>query len=140
MNYNVMIWGIIAGSLIIMELITPALICIWFAISAFLIMFISIFIKDISIQLFLFFALSFGMLFISKKILSKYLKSKINFDSSAKGQIVIITKYVAEGEYEVKYKGVIWTAYSKDKFNINEVAYINEFKGNKIIIQREEIK
>lgn len=92
MNNPVMYWGIIAGILLIFEVLSPALISIWFSISAFVVMFLTFIIPNIKIQILIFFILSLTLLFSTKKILKHVLKSETNFDSSKIGEKVRVIK------------------------------------------------
>jgi len=58
-----------------------------------------------------------------------------------KGTDVKIEKVVdtkqAEKEYEVKFKGSIWTGVSEEILSNGEIVKIKGFKGNKIILERK---
>ena len=40
-------------------------------------------------------------------------------------------------EYEVRFKGSIWTGISEDFFKVGDVVIIKDFKGNKIVLERK---
>ena len=58
-----------------------------------------------------------------------------------KGADVKVEKIVdarrIEKEYEVKFKGSIWTGISEEIFSVGEIVKIKEFRGNKIILERK---
>lgn len=131
-------WEIFAGILLIIELIIPALISIWFAIAAFIVMFIAIFINSLNIQISSFLIISIILLFSTKKIVRKIIKpSKDAYTSEMIGETVIVSKILSHNQYEVKFKGVIWYAISNKALNIGEEVKIIGYKGNKIIVEKE---
>ena len=113
-------WAILSGIMAILEIIIPGLVTIWFALSALIVMFLSNFIGDSLIQFLIFAVLSIIFLIFTRPVLRKYieLQRKTNFDSSMKGMDVKVERVVdarkAEKEYEVKFKGSIWTGVSEE--------------------------
>lgn len=136
-------WAILSGAAAILEIIIPGLVTIWFALSALIVMFLANFIEDSLIQFLIFAVLSVIFLIFTRPVLRKYieLQRKTNFDASMKGIDVKIEKVVdtkqAEKEYEVKFKGSIWTGVSEEILSNGEIVKIKGFKGNKIILERK---
>ena len=120
-------WAILSGIMAILEIIIPGLVTIWFALSALIVMFLSII-----------------FLIFTRPVLRKYieLQRKTNFDSSMKGMDVKVERVVdarkAEKEYEVKFKGSIWTGVSEEMLSSGEVVKIKGFRGNKIILEKNK--
>ena len=137
-------WAILSGIMAILEIIIPGLVTIWFALSALIVMFLSNFIGDSLIQFLIFAVLSIIFLIFTRPVLRKYieLQRKTNFDSSMKGMDVKVERVVdarkAEKEYEVKFKGSIWTGVSKEMLSSGEVVKIKGFRGNKIILEKNK--
>ena len=136
-------WAILSGAAAILEIIIPGLVTIWFALSALIVMFLANFIEDSLIQFLIFAVLSVIFLIFTRPVLRKYieLQRKTNFDASMKGIDVKIEKVVdtkqTEKEYEVKFKGSIWTGVSEEILSNGEIVKIKGFKGNKIILERK---
>lgn len=136
-------WAILSGAAAILEIIIPGLVTIWFALSALIVMFLANFIEDSLIQFLIFAVLSVIFLIFTRPVLRKYieLQRKTNFDASMKGTDVKIEKVVdtkqTEKEYEVKFKGSIWTGVSEEILSNGEIVKIKGFKGNKIILERK---
>ena len=131
-------WGLLAGALLIIELIIPALVSIWFAIAAFITMFLALVINSFTTQVVIFILISLVLLVFTKKIVTNFLKpdmDKINKEMLEDNGLV--TKIISSNKYEVKFKGVIWTAMSNDELNIGDVVKIVGYKGNKVIIKRK---
>ena len=137
-------WAILSGIMAILEIIIPGLVTIWFALSALIVMFLSNFIGDSLIQFLIFAVLSKIFLIFTRPVLRKYieLQRKTNFDSSMKGMDVKVERVVdarkAEKEYEVKFKGSIWTGVSEEMLSSGEVVKIKGFRGNKIILEKNK--
>ena len=133
-------WAVLSGILAILEIIIPGLVTIWFAISALIVMLISNFIGDSLMQFLIFAVLSIIFLIFTRPVLRRYieLQRKTNFDASMKGTNVKIEKVVdtrkIEKEYEVKFKGSIWTGISEEILSSGEIVKIKGFRGNKIIL------
>ena len=137
-------WAILSGIMAILEIIIPGLVTIWFALSALIVMFLSNFIRDSLIQFLIFAVLSIIFLIFTRPVLRKYieLQRKTDFDSSMKGMDVKVERVVdarkAEKEYEVKFKGSIWTGVSEEMLSSGEVVKIKGFRGNKIILEKNK--
>lgn len=137
-------WAILSGIMAILEIIIPGLVTIWFALSALIVMFLSNFIGDSLIQFLIFAVLSIIFLIFTRPVLRKYieLQRKTDFDSSMKGMDVKVERVVdarkAEKEYEVKFKGSIWTGVSEEMLSSGEVVKIKGFRGNKIILEKNK--
>ena len=137
-------WAILSGIMAILEIIIPGLVTIWFALSALIVMFLSNFIGDSLTQFLIFAVLSMIFLIFTRPVLRKYieLQRKTNFDSSMKGMDVKVERVVdakkAEKEYEVKFKGSIWTGVSEEMLSSGEVVKIKGFRGNKIILEKNK--
>lgn len=137
-------WAILSGIMAILEIIIPGLVTIWFALSALIVMFLSNFIRDSLTQFLIFAVLSIIFLIFTRPVLRKYieLQRKTNFDSSMKGMDVKVERVVdarkAEKEYEVKFKGSIWTGVSEEMLSSGEVVKIKGFRGNKIILEKNK--
>ena len=126
-------WAILSGTFAVLEIIIPGLVTIWFALSALIVMFFSNFSNDSTIEFFVF----------ARPVLRRYIdmQKKNGFNSSMKGADVKVEKIVdarrIEKEYEVKFKGSIWTGISEEIFSAGEIVKIKEFRGNKIILERK---
>jgi len=99
--------------------------------------------NDSTIEFFVFAVLSLIFLIFTRPVLRRYIdmQKKNGFNSSMKGADVKVEKIVdarrIEKEYEVKFKGSIWTGISEEIFSAGEIVKIKEFRGNKIILERK---
>ena len=125
----------------ILEIVIPGLVTIWLALAALILTAISFFIKNPNIEFVIFTVLSIVFVIFTRPVLKKYLEDKkTNFSSKMVGQELKIEKVVdlesQKKEYEVKFKGVIWKGVSSEIFREGEIVKIEDFEGNKIILEK----
>jgi len=125
----------------ILEIVIPGLVTIWLALAALMLTAISFFIKNPNIEFVIFTVLSIVFVIFTRPVLKKYLEDKkTNFSSKMVGQELKIEKVVdlesPKKEYEVKFKGVIWKGVSSEIFREGEIVKIEDFEGNKIILEK----
>ena len=117
------IWVALVVIFAVIEAFTFGLTTIWFAISAFVMVFLSFFKIPLMIQVFIFLLISGVLLFFTRPIAIKKLKTgrvKTNVDSLV-GMHALVTKKISEFDRgEVKLNGQFWTAHSEDGSEINE--------------------
>jgi membrane protein implicated in regulation of membrane protease activity len=117
------IWVALVIIFSIIEAITLGLATIWFAISAFVMVFLSFLKIPLEVQIFIFLLISGVLLFFTRPIAVKKLKTgkvKTNVDSLV-GMHALVTKKISEFERgEVKLNGQFWTARSEDSSEIDE--------------------
>ena len=125
----------------ILEIVIPGLVTIWLALAALILTAISFFLKNPNIEFVIFTVLSIVFVIFTRPVLKKYLENKkTNFSSKMVGQELKIEKVVdlesPKKEYEVKFKGVIWKGVSSEIFREGEIVKIEDFEGNKIILEK----
>jgi nodulation efficiency protein D len=125
----------------ILEIVIPGLVTIWLALAALILTAISFFIKNPNIEFVIFTVLSIVFVIFTRPVLKKYLEDKkTNFSSKMVGQELKIEKVVdlesPKKVYEVKFKGVIWKGVSSEIFREGEIVKIEDFEGNKIILEK----
>jgi membrane protein implicated in regulation of membrane protease activity len=117
------IWVALVIIFAIIEAFTFGLTTIWFAISAFVMVFLSFIIKPLPVQIIIFLLIAGVLLFFTRPIAIKKLKTgkvKTNVDSLV-GMHALVTKKISEFDRgEVKLNGQFWTSRSEDGSTINE--------------------
>jgi membrane protein implicated in regulation of membrane protease activity len=117
------IWVALVVIFSLIEAFTLGLTTIWFAISAFVMVFLSLFKISLDIQIFIFLIISAVLLFFTRPIAIKKLKTgrvKTNVDSLV-GMHALVTRKISEFDRgEVKLNGQFWTSRSEDGSTINE--------------------
>lgn len=129
-----LMWSIFFVIFVAIEISSVHLISLWFATSSLVLVFLSESIKDVYVQVFIFSVLSFVQIVFLRKFVQKFIKPK----EKVKADKVLLVSLEDEKEgiyyYNVKYKGSIWSAFSKDKIEEGKIVEIKEFEGNKIKI------
>lgn len=103
--------------------------------------FVAIICENINIEVAVFTILSIFFILFTRPYAKKFLsKNKEDFDATMIGTKLKINKVIdnknEEKIYEVRFKGSIWTAMSNEIFSENDIAIIQEFRGNKIILKK----
>ena len=134
-------WTMATAIFSILEIVIPGLVTIWLALAALILTAISFFIKNPNIEFVIFTVLSIVFVIFTRPVLKKYLEGKkTNFSSKMVGQELKIEKVVdlesPKKEYEVRFKGVIWKGVSSEIFREGEIVKIEDFEGNKIILEK----
>ena len=136
-------WAILSGTAAILEIIIPGLVTIWLALAALVVTVFAGLINNAYIEFFIFAVLSLIFILFTRPVLQNYLKKKIkhDFNSNMTGSEIKIEKVVnsdkAKKEYEVKFKGSIWTGISEEFFKVGDMVRIKSFEGNKIVLERK---
>ena len=134
-------WTMATAIFSILEIVIPGLVTIWLALAALILTAVTFFIKNPNIEFVIFTVLSIVFVIFTRPVLKKYLEDKkTNFSSKMVGQELKIEKVVdlesPKKEYEVKFKGVIWKGVSSEIFREGEIVKIEDFEGNKIILEK----
>jgi len=117
------IWVALVIIFAVIEAFTFGLTTIWFAISAFVMVFLSFLKIPLPVQIIIFLLISGVLLFFTRPIAVKKFKTgrvKTNVDSLV-GMHALVTRKISEFDRgEVKLNGQFWTARSEDGSTINE--------------------
>jgi membrane protein implicated in regulation of membrane protease activity len=111
------VWAVLVIIFALIEAFTLGLYTIWFAISALVMVFISLLKMPLPYQVLLFLAISSLLLFITRPVVVKRLKIgkvKTNVEELA-GMNALVTREITEfNTGEVKLNGQFWTALAED--------------------------
>lgn len=140
-NWQFILWGVVTVLALGLEAATAELVSCWFAPSALVCMILSPFVKNIWIELIIFFALSILLLAVGRSFVKKRLanrKSNLNADRLI-GETGVVKEAIdnlAETG-AVKIEGLVWTARSTDGSKIPEgsIVIIREIQGVKLICE-----
>lgn len=136
-------WATATAIFAVLEVVIPTLVTIWLALASLIVIGISFVIKNPFIEFLLFSILSLIFVLFTRPFFQKYLsKDKNSFDSQMIGTEIKIEKIVdlkgKNKEYEVRFKGAIWTGISDEEFQKDEIVVIKNFIGNKIVLEKKE--
>ena len=133
-------WLAVAVIAIVVEVIVPGLVAIWFVPSALIAMLLSFMSVPVALQIVVFLLASVGFVFISRKyICVKGKKTKTNVDAVI-GKRCIVTEKIdnIHGTGKVKLNGMDWTARSCDEalYEVDEIVFVDRVEGVKLIVKK----
>lgn len=134
----VYMWLIIVIILGIIEMLTTNLVSIWFVISGFVAMIISLFYDNLYIEFGTFALLGILLMPLSKKIYKKMKKDKVktNIDRIV-GMKGIVTENITKDHIgEVKVDGKRWSAYSDTDISKDETVKVLSINSTKIKVEK----
>lgn len=135
------VWLVIMIALVVVEVVTLGLVCIWFAIGALFAAVVAVFGGPWWLQLIVFVLVSAVTLVFTKPIAKKYFTDKIQKTNSEDiiGKKVMVTEDVNNSRATgvVVVSGLEWTARSKEDgitFEKGEFALVHAIEGVKLIL------
>jgi hypothetical protein len=137
-----MFWAIATAIFAILEIVIPGLVTIWLALAALIVTLLAGFINNSKVEFLIFSVFSLIFVIFTRPVLRRYIqKTDKNFSSQMKGYEIKIEKVVntdkLKKEYEVKFKGSIWTGISEEFFKAGDIVKIKNFEGNKIVLEKK---
>ena len=137
-----MFWAIATAVFALLEIVIPGLVTIWLALAALIVTLLAGFINNSKVEFLIFSVFSLIFVIFTRPVLRRYIqKTDKNFSSQMKGYEIKIEKVVntdkSKKEYEVKFKGSIWTATSEEFFKAGDIVRIKNFEGNKIVLEKK---
>lgn len=133
-----MFWAIVTVTMAILEIIIPGLVTIWFACAGLVLVLISEMVKNSTVEFFIFSVISLLLVVFTRPVLKKWLEKGKAKAYEGEESETVIENITEDGRYEVRFKGVLWTAISPYIFVKGEKVLIEGFEGNKIILRKKE--
>lgn len=134
---GIMFWAIVTVTMAILEIIIPGLVTIWFACAGLVLVLISEMVKNSTTEFFIFAVTSLLLVIFTRPALKRWIEVRKKA-YEGEGSETVIENITENGKYEVKFKGVLWTAVSPYIFVKGEKVIIDGFEGNKIILKKKE--
>lgn len=141
--YYALAWIVIMIALVVVEVITLGLVCIWFAGGALCAALVAVFGGKWWLQLIVFIAVSAILLIFTKPVAKKYLFNKLQKTNSEDlvGKKVMVTEAVdnVRATGTAVASGLEWTARAKDDditFEKGEIALVCAIQGVKLILEK----
>ena len=132
-----MFWAIVTVTMAILEIIIPGLVTIWFACAGLVLVLISEMIKNSTVEFFIFAVTALLLVIFTRPALKRWIEVKKKA-YEGEGSETVIENITEDGKYEVRFKGILWTAISPYIFVKGEKVIIDGFDGNKIILRKKE--
>lgn len=145
MDYLDIFWLVLMILMLVFELATVGLTTIWVAGGALAALIVSLFNGPLWLQIVIFLAVTFLLLWFTRPLAVKYLNSKkmaTNYEAT-KGKEVVVLERVDNiaGTGKVRLDGMEWTARSIENditFEENETAFVKDVSGVKLMIVKEK--
>lgn len=134
---GVMFWAIVTVTMAILEIIIPGLVTIWFACAGLVLVLISEMVKNSTAEFFIFAVTALLLVIFTRPALKRWIEVRKKA-YEGEGSETVIENIMEDGKYEVRFKGVLWTAISPYIFVKGEKVIIDGFEGNKIILRKKE--
>lgn len=134
---GIMFWAIVTVTMAILEIIIPGLVTIWFACAGLLLVLISEMVKNSTAEFFIFAVTALLLVIFTRPALKRWIEVRKKA-YEGEGSETVIENITEDGKYEVRFKGVLWTAISPYIFVKGEKVIIDGFEGNKIILKKKE--
>lgn len=134
---GIMFWAIVTVTMAILEIIIPGLVTIWFACAGLVLVLISEMVKNSTTEFFIFSVTALLLVIFTRPALKRWIEVRKKA-YEGEGSETVIENIKEDGKYEVKFKGVLWTAISPYIFFKGEKVIIDGFEGNKIILRKKE--
>lgn len=134
---GIMFWAIVTVTMAILEIIIPGLVTIWFACAGLVLVLISELVKNSTAEFFIFAVTALLLVIFTRPALKRWIEVRKKA-YEGEGSETVIENIREDGKYEVRFKGVLWTAISPYIFVKGEKVIIDGFEGNKIILKKKE--
>ena len=142
MYIETIIWAAVLILCVVIEAATVQLVTSWFAVGAFVSLILTFFIpKAHLVQFFVFVGVSLIALIVTRPILKKHIKPKIQSTNTNRilGQEAIVTEEINNltGTGRAKIDGKDWTARAMDNVNfpVGSVVTVDHIEGVKIFVK-----
>ncbi len=134
---GILFWTIVTVAMAVLEIIIPGLVTIWFACAGLVLVLISEMVKNSTVEFFIFAVTALFLVIFTRPVLKRWIEVRKKA-YEGEGSETVIENIKEDGKYEVKFKGVLWTAISPYIFVKGEKVIIDGFEGNKIILKKKE--
>ena len=142
------IWLIIAVVMLLVELLGPNLISIWFCVAALIMAPISLLNLPIWLQCVIFMILSIAFMFVLRKLYVTKIKPKNKLKDNLEDKIInetaVVTKTIdnSKNEGQVIVSGMYWQAISSDGsiINVGDNVSIDKIENMKLFVTKNQIE
>lgn len=134
---GILFWALVTVAMAVLEIIIPGLVTIWFACAGLVLVLISEMVKNSVVEFFIFAVTALLLVIFTRPALKRWIEVKKKA-YEGEGSETVIENITEDGKYEVRFKGILWTAISPYIFVKGEKVIIDGFEGNKIILRKKE--
>lgn len=137
-----MFWFVVTIIFIIIELVSTALISIWFGLASLIVLIISYFINNILIEIIIFCILSIISLVLTRPIYNKYFKKKIiktNVYEVIGEEFTLSSNITKDSFGKIKINDQIWNAISTTvDISAGEKVIVENVIGTKLVVRKSD--
>jgi len=137
----VWIWLGIIIALTLIEILTVNLVTVWYIVSAFISLIVSLFVDNYLIQFSIFVIVGTILLFTTRDFLLKFIvknKEKTNLDRVIGMNGIVTEEITKKNPGEVKVDGKRWTAIADKKIKASSTVKVLEIDGVKLKVEEVE--
>lgn len=138
MNNLWVVWLTVAVVFVILELLTTALVSIWFVPGAVVTALLSMLVKNLTVQVLVFLAISGIVIFLSKKVFRRTRAEQLtNPNELLIGKTAIVKEGTAATEAKVLVGDVYWRAVSAQPLTEGELVTVIAVNGNTLTVEKQ---
>ena len=135
-------WLVVAVFFLVVELLTTALVSIWFVPAAIIVCFLTFVVDSLALQIAIFVVLSAIFMVIARKVYKKYIKKPVddvNQNEKLMGKVAIVTEDTTPISGRIRVGDVYWRAVSENGETIpkDEVVVIKRVEGTTLVINKK---
>ncbi len=132
------VWLALAVVFVIVELLTTALVSIWFVPGAIVTAFLSMLVKNITVQIVVFLLISGVVIFLSKKVFRRTRADQLtNPNELLVGKTAIVKEGTTLAEAKVLVGDVYWRAVSDAPLSVGELVTVIAVNGNTLTVEKQ---
>ena len=132
------VWLALAVLFVIVELLTTALVSIWFVPGAVVTALLSMLVKNLTVQILVFLAISGAVIFLSKKVFRRTRADQLtNPNELLIGKTAVVKEGTALAEAKVLVGDVYWRAVSDAPLTEGELVTVIAVNGNTLTVEKQ---
>ncbi|MBE6763880.1 MAG: NfeD family protein [Ruminococcaceae bacterium] len=139
MSHMWAVWLAVAVAFLIIELLTTALVSIWFVPGALFTAFFSMLVKNLTVQVLFFLVLAGVAIFLSKKVFRRTKPEQLtNANELLIGKTAIVRQADAGVGARVQIGDVYWRAVSDAPLTVGETVRVTAVNGNTVTVEKQQ--
>lgn len=137
-NHMWCVWLVVAVALVILELLTTALVSIWFVPGAIASALVSMFLKNITVQVIVFLVVSGAVIVFSKKVFKHTRTDQlVSPNDQLIGKIGVVKDTSSPTEYKVLVGDVYWRAVAYTSLCEGDMVKVMAVNGTTLTVEKQ---
>ncbi len=139
-NHMWSVWLFVAVALVVLEMLTTALVSIWFVPGAVTAALVSMFAKNVAVQVIVFLLISGAVIFFSKKVFKRTRTDQlVNPNEQLVGKIGIVKDTSSPTEYKVLVGDVYWRATAEETLCEGDMVKVTAVNGTTLAVEKQSV-